>query len=426
MSKRQLEFVVPVVVLVVFLLLNIDFDGRLTIAERRARAEEALATGEPISLAENHYSAIHILEDRAYDLLLRIRPAFNRGVVQRDDVLFMDVDDTAIIQVGDWPWPRDHMARGLVTLREFESDFVTFDIEYVEASQLAVDRDYLTRNLPFAIQDEFDYLYQTFEGFIQAILDGQIPLGAAMDVLPDISFIAADGVSALQDDIGRVVQDNDQLLGEGAAFHGQAYFTVNILEPAKIVNPDPETFQSRILEDELRALAIAKAGQPVDRTGRELPRTGLDVLPAIYPVLSGAAGAGFPNVVVDNDGVRRRIDLLAEVDGTYYAQLILAPMLDLMGNPEIEATDDEVVLRGAILPDETEPTDITIPLGADGRMLINWPETSYLDSFRHETFYRLVDTANLEDGIINNMRLMAENGYLDFYESASFGPGANW
>ncbi|MCK4514000.1 MAG: CHASE2 domain-containing protein, partial [Spirochaetaceae bacterium] len=162
----------------------------------------------------------------------------------------------------------------------------------------------------------------------------------------------------------------------------------------------------------------------VQHEGRELPRTGVDILPAIPPVLSGAAGAGFPNVVVDSDGVRRRIDLLAEVDNAYFGQLIMAPMLDLLQNPAIVISDNRVVLQGAVLPGDEEPTDIEIPLASDGRMLINWPNTTFLESFRHQTFYRLVYHWETEADIVGNLRTMSEYGYLDFYQSDFFGSGS--
>lgn len=425
MRKRLVAFLVPVAVLLVFLLLNLDFDGRLTLEDELEQVRSAEASGEPVPQTVDRSPAITTLEERVYDLFLHLRPLFGRTVEQREDVLFMDVDDTAIVQVGDWPWSRDYMARGLVLLREFESDFVTFDIEYVEDSPLAVDRTYLTERLPVTIRDEFFYLNDNFAAFVEALQSGQIPLSAADQVLPDLFALSDDIAGTLQKSVAAVVRDNDQLLGRAAAFHGQAYFTVNILDPAKIIDPDPQTYRSLIMPQENRRLAQERAAiRNVEHTGRQLRRTGVDILPAIPPILSGAAGAGFPNVVVDNDGVRRRIDLFAEVDGTYYAQLITAPLLDLLGNPAVQIDGTRILLSGAVLPGEDQPTDIRIPLASDGRMLINWPATTFLESFRHETFYRLVYHWETEADIVANLRVMADGGYLDFYRSDVFATGS--
>jgi hypothetical protein len=62
-------------------------------------------------------------------------------------------------------------------------------------------------------------------------------------------------------------------------------------------------------------------------------RKAASLFPAIRPVIQGARGAGFPNVVVDPDGVRRRIDLLKSYKGKYFAQLAFRPLLDWLGNP---------------------------------------------------------------------------------------------
>ena len=298
MQKRLLQFIVPAAVILVFLVLNIDFDGRLTLDDQLEQVKAALDAGDPIPQIENNEPLINTVEERVYDFFLRVRPVFGRSVVQRDDVLFMDVDDTAIVQVGDWPWSRDYMARGLILLREFDSDFVTFDIEYVEDTPLAVDRTYLTERLPSSIQNDLLYLNDNFAAFVEALQEGQIPLSQADEVLPDLFSLSDDIARALQADVAGVVQDNDQLLGQAAAFHGKAYFTVNILEPAKIVQPDPDTFRSLSTPQESRNLAIAKASVDVTNEGGELRRTGADILPAVQKALSGAAGAGFPNVVV--------------------------------------------------------------------------------------------------------------------------------
>ena len=46
-----------------------------------------------------------------------------------------------------------------------------------------------------------------------------------------------------------------------------------------------------------------------------------DLRPAILDILRNADGAGFPNVVIDEDGVRLRIDLLREYNDNYFGQL---------------------------------------------------------------------------------------------------------
>ena len=77
MRKRLVEFLIPGIILAIFAGLNF-------------------------------VAFFQTAEKRVYDLFLRLRPA----IEQRDDILFMDVDDTAIANVGLWPWSGDYMGRG--------------------------------------------------------------------------------------------------------------------------------------------------------------------------------------------------------------------------------------------------------------------------------------------------------------------------
>ncbi len=91
------------------------------------------------------------VENRAYDLLLRLKPA----VPERSDIRLIDVDDTAIERVGTFPWSRDIMADGLILMREMGARSVVFDIEYVDKSPRGVNVDTLQKDLPDAITTEF-------------------------------------------------------------------------------------------------------------------------------------------------------------------------------------------------------------------------------------------------------------------------------
>ncbi len=52
-------------------------------------------------------------EHGVYDAWLHVK----RPVPQREEILYLDVDDLAIARVGVWPWSREIMARALITLR---------------------------------------------------------------------------------------------------------------------------------------------------------------------------------------------------------------------------------------------------------------------------------------------------------------------
>lgn len=336
-----------------------------------------------------------------YDMWLRIKPP----VTQREEVLFVDVDDLAITRVGVWPWSREVLARRLITMREFGAGHTIFDIEYVDPSPVAVDGRMLRQEIPEDFDRAFAEITTSMEGLIQAIARGQIRPAEAAEFLGELSEITQGNQERLLRRVGQIVQNNDELLGRAAAAHGNAWFTVNLIPD----EPD-ETPRERI--------DFARPRTALSRVGGAAPlvRDVPGFRPTIEPVLAGARGAGFPNVVIDSDGVRRRIELFRTFEGDFYGQLVIPALLDLLGNPEVEITDRRVVLRDARHPDSTDPQDITIPLAQDGTLLIHWPPGAYVDSFRHLSVYELIFYEERMADLGFNLQLMAEAGYVNYHD----------
>ncbi len=340
-------------------------------------------------------------EHNVYDAWLHIKPE----VEQREEILFLDVDDLAISRVGVWPWSRDIMARGLVTLREFNSGPVVFDIEYVDASPLAVDGQTLDQQIPGVFDREFSEIDESVEGLIQAIAAGQIPPGDATDFLEDLRGMTDDAENRLLQRVQDIVRNNDVILGAAARAHGDAWFTVNLI-------PDAE----EPITDERRAFAIEQAAWDIVSGESDLVMNAMGIRPAINAVLDGGAGAGFPNVVVDEDGVRRRIELFRRYDGEWFGQLVVSPLIAWLGVSEVDVTNNTVVLRDALIPGEESRRDIRIPLAEDGTLLLNWPKDEYIDSFRHLSYYELIYYVRLLDDLAYNLNAMDGGGYLQYHE----------
>jgi adenylate cyclase len=340
-------------------------------------------------------------ENRVYDALLHLR----RPVAEDRSLLFIDIEDTAIAQVGMYPWSRDIMADGLVTMKEFDAAYAVFDIEYTEASPRGVDKEFLEQDMPQIINDELASIDRNVTDLFAALQAGRISLRDARAYLRDLSALTEQSRTALLESVEKIARDNDSYFGQAARLFGKAYFTVNMVPAREEKVTDEQRDSARDLA------ALAGTSLPVG-----YPFVARDIRPAILPILKGARGAGFPNVVVDPDGVRRRIDLVMGYDDRAYAQLGFAALLDLMGRPQVQLSRDRIVLKSAALPGQAK-RDIALPLAADRRFLINWPHKGYWDSFRHITYYLLVAHKRLEQDLLHNLKIMEDAGYLSGFHA---------
>jgi len=320
------------------------------------------------------------LEWRIYDVFLGLKPDRPRT----DALLLLDVDDRAIAQVGVWPWPRSYMADAILRLKEFGAKDLVFDIEYVDASPKGVDVDYYQRGLPRDFQRSFGDIATNTTDLLTAVIGGQLSHHDATVYADELSGLIATERDGLLDKTKGLARDNDAYLGKAMALFGSTYTTLNL--------------QTRPLEGDQasrkelwnRFAYPATEAPHADRGGI------VDILAPIRPVIESAKGGGFTNVLVDPDGVRRRIELARKVDGRWYTQLIFAPILDMLGKPTMSIEPRRISLTGATFPDGTKG-DLVIPLDEKGAMLIDWPRTDYWNSFKpHLSFYALSHLDELE------------------------------
>ena len=336
-------------------------------------------------------------ETKVYDMLLHLKPRIS----QEKSILFIDIDDFAIEKIGMFPWSRDIMADGLILMKEFEAKYAVFDIEYVDKSPLGLNSEVLTTEIPQAFAEEFATLNEFVTGLFAALQAGSISLRDAEDYVADLSGLTEMSQSVLITKVQEIAKDNDRYLGQAARFFESAFFTVNMFDETEEKTPE-----------DLKQLVLEKISLKNITVEGDFPFSYAEMRPAIRPVTEGGRGAGFVNIVVDDDGLRRRIELINEYRGKYFAQLAFSPLLDWLGNPEVVVKKDRVIIKEARLPDG-EVRDINIPLATDGRFLINWPKAEFMDTYRHMSFYELILHQRFEENLIYNLDLMAEFGILN-------------
>ena len=343
--------------------------------------------------------------DPVYDLLLRFRSDRERI----SDIVFLDVDDNAIAYKGEFPWPRSIIADALLKLKEFGARAAIFDIEYIDKGPQGVDTIYLNQHLPVDFESSFFEIKTDAVDLFQAIKAGWI--GSS-----DIDGVAQDFINSIDgtkmglfNRVQGVARDNDKYLVDCSALFGNSWVSLNLRDEPLT---DEEQIMRRPLAEELFSYSNLAPRSNAFK-GKYV-----DILPTIPAFARAARGAGFTNVEIDKDGVRRRIDLAQNIFDYWYLQLAFAPLVNYLGSPEIELGNRRMVLNGAKMPNG-EIKDISIPLDGHGRMLLDWPKEDYKDSYDHISFQQFSLLEDIDAELEANSRELSS---IDFYTFAGLDP----
>ncbi|MDR1972609.1 MAG: CHASE2 domain-containing protein [Treponema sp.] len=318
------------------------------------------------------------LEYRMYNFYLRFQPPREKT----DRVVFLDVDDNAIAYNGVFPWPRSVVAEGLLRLKEYNAHAAIFDMEYIDKSPEAVDEVYRDRGFPVDFENSFREIDTNVFDLINAMNTGSLSAEDVDLYSEALREMIADERDRLFERAGSIARDNDVYLAQASSVFGRTWASLNL-------RSEPLTGE----QAERRALAEKKFSYPLEVSPQAPQRYYADILPAITSFSQSAKGAGFTNVIIDSDGVRRRIALVQKVQDHWYLQLAFAPLIDSLGNPRIRLDKRSLTIKDADMPGKGIK-DIVIPLDEDGLMLLNWPLTDYTETFTHISF---ADFSLLED-----------------------------
>jgi len=319
--------------------------------------------------------ALSALEDRLYDFFLSFRADRERI----DNVVFLDVDDQSIAYYGFFPWPRSIIADGLLRLKEHGARAVIFDIEYIDRGPQGVDSLYLDHGLGNDFTRSFSEIDTSVREFFSAYETGRIRQSDFSSYSGLISNIITQEKNDLYKKAQGVARDNDLYLAQAFALNGNAWSTINLW-----------AYPLEGEQAQRRSIAEERFSYPVKPSPNASRGEGaVDILPAL-PVFSNASkGAGYTNVVIDDDGVRRRVYLAQNVHDHWYLQLAFAPLIDYLGRPEIILEKRKLTIKQVNTGSGSaagKVKDIVIPLDSKGRMLLDWPKKNYNESYKHLSF----------------------------------------
>jgi adenylate cyclase len=370
--------------------------------------------------------ALGPLEDRVYDFFLRGRPDRERI----NNVVFLDVDDAAIAYNGVFPWPRSIMADGFLRLKEYGTAAAIMDIEFIDKGPDGIDEIYFNRDFPADFEKTFSEIGGNVADLLEAIRGGRIGRAETARYEEELLALIRAGKDDLFQKASGIARDNDVYLARASALFGKTWATLNL--------------QSMALsgeQAERRPLAEEKFSYSVDAAPGAHEGDFVDILPALPLFAESARGAGFTNVDIDEDGVRRRIFLAQKIHDHFYLQLAFAPLVEYLGYPEIRLEKRRLILKNVRLPAPADvaadiavdaptgaalPTvpvrDITVPLDTKGRMMLDWPKTDYKDSFLHVSFENFSRLEELESQMEQYLAVLETSGFpffIQFDESLS-------
>ena len=370
------------------------------------------------------------VEYSLYDTLLTLKPEIS----ERPEVLLVDIDDPAIEEIGAWPWSRDVVADVLIRMKEAGGTHAVFDIEYLTPGQAGVNRTYVRNEFPAVFAGVHDDIIQYVNDFTGAVAAKNIPVSYVPEVGAEMTAFIDQRMTDLSGSItGNIFRDNDEYFANALAFFGYAYLTIN----TEKIN---SSLEAKPAEDYARAhLLFTDVSDPralireENRKTRQETRAVPGIAPAILPLLGAARGAGFPNVIIDSDGIRRRIPLLVEHEGGYVAQLVFDPILDILKPERIIRTGNRLILKNALdlhNPSSGIRKDIDIPLDESGRFMINWLKKNFSvqgdpahSSFRHLSIIAFRRADQMEEKLIDNLGaieglgIKTAKGYLSYRDA---------
>ena len=373
------------------------------------------------SIAFNLFQKINY---RFYDIMLGL----TKEPETDESILILDINDESITKIGEWPWKRDILADVLIRLKEFGADRAVFDIEYLSPSVKAVDD-----KLNLITQESFtrgeENINEIIFDYASSIANGTIDPSKAIDYAETYMQGIDECLSEMHKDVtSGFNKDNDDYFARAIQFFGNTFLTVSTRDISIKRSEDEIAYvQNRFLKDYVSDPNNYTQATNIFSASEEGIDVQLDFVPALHRIITRAKGIGFTNVVVDKDGIRRRVELLNYHDGKYALQLAFSPLCDKLDVQSIEVKKQKLIMKGALLPGKTEREDISIPLDQHGRMIINWLHNYYTETFNHVPIFRIynIDLAeqllpeSIEKMINANLTTLSVDD-IDYIRSAAY------
>ncbi|MCL2209554.1 MAG: CHASE2 domain-containing protein [Treponema sp.] len=268
-----------------------------------------------------------------------------------------------------------------------------------------MDSLYLNQGLENDLNRSFSEIDATANEIFSSLQNGRIRVSDISDYKNLYSALVNREHKELYERARRVIRDNDLFLVQAIELAGNRWSTLNLRETPLV----GEQAERRPIAEK-RFSYLVKASEDAYKGAGFV-----DILPALPLFSQISKGAGFTNVEIDKDGVRRRVYLAQNIFDRWYLQLSFAPLIDVLGRPEIHLSKNKLSIKQTRFPGG-KIKDISIPLDQKGRMMLNWPKEDYIGSYRHISFSEFSLLNDLENDLEYYSRALSSADLITFIQ----------
>ena len=327
-------------------------------------------------------------------------------IVADPRIVLIDIDDSSISEVGEWPWPRRRHAELVNALHELGAAQIVMDLAFVDPKAPRVE--------PAWLGPDYDFDPAGIHG--DAGTDPPIfdddELRAAMAAAGNVYLPIFAELHPVNPDSSGADEANEPgpFRREALAYvktqaePGFADFLASVAPAVSVEAISPER------EAWLAAYRWALARHAILQGSPDVPRDLLAVLPqatGVIPPLEKFASAARACGLAAFDressqGVVRDLPMLVNADGKLVAQLGFRAAVDALG-----LDLGEIALEGDRLVVGAAPDRLSVPFDREGRTLLQWNVPSsgrWQDSFSHLPAAKVLQISDARRSIEENSR----------------------
>ncbi|MFT5170025.1 MAG: class 3 adenylate cyclase/CHASE2 domain-containing sensor protein [Candidatus Omnitrophota bacterium] len=163
----------------------------------------SLSIATTLNFLETQYF-YNLLDLKLYDLQMTLR----KQPSQDSRLLYVEMDEEAINNLGRWPWPRNIFANVIDTLTSLGAEQVLFDVTFSQPNQVIIDKQAISH-----ITTGDNQIHAYIENEKSALSNKEtIPVDDVTWSLDQVQSGITDYTNAIKQKLSLAVVDNDQIL----------------------------------------------------------------------------------------------------------------------------------------------------------------------------------------------------------------------